>query len=271
MTIDLSEINTSQEKPPAAENLIRQALRFHQQFDEQVWDDWPSFHNPAHIEATSLSARVLVEGALKGNDPLGLLADLKRWNQERGGDVSDKELAEVMALTFAVHDLGNIMNDLEIVNGEVKPTFLPGYRSVGAEARSQQLAKKLFNFHFDSSEGERLFPLVEHLINQTVPQLTDRTPPFAVSIRAIDQIGNDLFSHDDDREMGLLWEIGKEKPDEEFRPYHFFNFARVRFSQLVREEATREAVLTVWGKEIPPESDSPGNFASITAWLEGKT
>ena len=95
-------------------------------------------------------------------------------------------------------------------------------------------------------------------------------PLFAVPVRVIDQIGNDLFSPDDEREMGLLLEISRENPRTEFFPYHFFNFARERFSQLVPEKKTREAVLAVWGKQLPPESDSPENFVSITAWLEGR-
>ena len=197
---------------------------------------------------------MLVNAASSGNDPLGLMNDLAKWNKEHSDEQIEKsELPVVVSLAFACHDLGNIAEEILEEDGKVKLSFLLQYQTQGAEDKSQQIAEKVIKSSDIPEEQKRRFlPLVLHLINETKFQ-PDGEALFGVFARVVDQIGNDLFSKNERRIYGLLEEMYAENLQAQFNTYFFFNFARKRFIQLVPDETARNIILIIWNKKLPEE------------------
>ena len=232
-------------------------LEWYQEFDEQNWQKEYSLHNPDHIRADFESADLLIQAALKGNDsdPLGIIKDLEAWNKDRPeAKISREELPLVVRIAFAAHDLGNIASQAKEVDGKLSlDYFKDGYKAKNAEARSQQIAEQVIKAsELIQDQKDRFQPLVNHLVNETKYDFGEKTQ-FQVFMRVVDQIGNDLFSSNENRVIGLLMEMANENPEAVFVPDAFFNFSLRRFGELVPSEKTREAVLAIWGKDLPDE------------------
>jgi len=213
----------------------------------------------------------LIKAALNGNDPLGIMADLTKWNEQHpDGQIKQEELLTVIKLAFACHDLGNIAEKALIgPNNETRLVFLSQYKADGAEDRSQEITEIVIKASpMPEEQKARFLPLIQHLINET-KFMPEKEAPFGIFSRVVDQIGNDLFNTNEERIVGLLEEMGAENPYAEFLPYFFFNFARERFGQLVPNDNERASILGIWGKELPEEkiglSQEP---IKVTEWLE---
>jgi len=250
------------------QEIIVQCLGWHDEFDQRWGKD--SFHNRHHIEATMKAASTLVAKAMEGNDPLGILQDLKDWNDKNpSSQVTNDELPTVVSLAFALHDLGNIASGLK--NGKI--TFLDKYQANGAEERSQEIAEEVINnSKLSSNQKQRWLPLIKHLIGQTTYQPQGQEP-FGLFARVADQIGNGVLNIKRDEMVdGLLNEMVGENPDATFKPYFFYNFVHERFPQLVPDEATREKILGIWQKNLPPKKENlPSKEIKIRNWLENNS
>jgi len=213
---------------------------------------------------------------LKGNDndPLEIIKDLEAWNQDHPeAKISREELPFVVSDTFAVHDTGNIASRTKEVEGKLSlDYFKDGYRAKNAEARSQQIAEEVIKASgLPRDQKDRFLLLVNHLIGET-KYLFDKKTQFRVFMRVVDQIGNDLFSSNENRVTGLLMEMANEDPEAEFVPDLVFNFSRRRFAQLVPDEGARKAILAIWGKEMPDEIPNlQKEKVRVKDWLAKKT
>ena len=256
---------------PREKEIAISCLDWHNEFNRKKWKKNPSFHNIHHAIAVMYSAQKLIQAALKGNDPLEIKNDLKRWNRKSHCQIEPKELTQVAILAFALHDTGNILKTI-IIGPESKPTpqFLEKYTAEGAEERSQEIAEKLTGAYSQKMPEEnfsRFLPLIQHLIGETKFNLEEKAP-FGVFTRVIDQVGNNLFNTNTKRAVGLLQEIYKENPKTKFIPHHFFNFTRKRFEQLIPSKDKRNSILKIWGKKLPKEKTRlPQEPIEIGAWL----
>lgn len=260
-----------------SQEVTQKCLSWHDRFDERWVDEKgqrkESFHNAEHIRATLVSARLLVEAARTGNDPLGIIDDLKKWNQRHPDiQIMDEELGEVTDLAFGCHDLGNIAKGVILEDSGVKLDFLDAYRAVNAEERAQDIAAAIIqNSGLEEDKKRRYIPLVRHLINETKYMFggEGENAPFARFMRVVDQIGNDLFSKNANRIIGLLEEMREEDPEAKFVAYTFFNFPRVRFPQLEASEENRSAVLKIWHRELPKVNPHlPKKEQIVKDWVE---
>lgn len=254
------------------DEITRECLGWHNEFDQKIWKNEASFHNAEHIRATIIAAEILVEKALTGNDPLKIMDDLEKWNREHPSkQIEREELSKVVRLAFASHDLGNIAQEATEQDGKVSLIFLPQYMAKGGEDRSQKIAKTVMeNSKIPEEQKRKWLPLVQHLINETKFMLEGKVS-FGVFTRVVDQIGNNLFNTNEKMVIGLLKEMLVENPQAEFTPYSFFNFAKGRFGQLVPNENTRASILEIWGKKLPEDkkelSQKP---VKVEDWLKEK-
>lgn len=253
------------------EKIVGQCQKWHWEFNEQFWSGKDSFHNAEHIQATILAAEKLIEAALAGNDPLGIMKDLEKWNKQHpGSEIKKKELLDVVKLAFAFHDLGNIAQETSTQpDGKIELDFLDKYQAKGAEERSQKIAEAvIMASDIPPEQKKRFLPFVLHLISETT-YMPRKEAPFGIFVRVVDQIGNDLFSKNERRVNGLLEEMYAENPDAEFLPYFFFNFARERFEQLVPDDDTRDSILKIWDKKLPEEKRNLGKKPiKVRKWLQ---
>lgn len=250
----MAEASLVKELPPR-EKIKEWCLARHREFNQKYWQGKESLHDAEHIEATMVAAEMLVEAALKGDDPLELTKDLERWNQAHpGAQVEKEELPEVVALAFACHDLGDIAEKAVTgPEGKVKLVYNDHYRAAGAEDRSQEMAEVVIRSLSGLGDKQaRFIPLVRHLINET-KYVPAKSVPFMAFTRVVDQIGNSLFNKNSLFVIGLLEETRAESPLGKFPPALFFDFARRRFPDLVSAEGTRNSVLRIWEKELPEE------------------
>lgn len=227
----------------SAENFFEKAASWHDEFD-RIRKIETSFHNREHLKAVRLAAERLIDEK-EIRDPLNLKSDLKRWNElHPGQELTEDEFKEAVIIFVGLHDTGNIIEKLD---PNLVPLYNDKYKASDAEERSKEIARKVL-------EDSKYLPLVEHLIDQTKYKLEykdeDRNVPFAIFVAVVDQIGNDLLSDNPDRLAGLINEIKNEDPDRLIDPYDFYNFTRVRFPALAPDEAKRQEILGIWGKEI---------------------
>lgn len=251
--------------------VVSQSLAWHDEFNRKSWQGKDSFHDREHVRATLTAAGRLIEAAQAGNDPLGILDDLRRWNEQHPEtQISQDELPEVIKITFALHDTGNIAERVIKRNGKsLESVFYEHYKADNAESRSQEIAEKVIGASRLTEDQKRKFlSLVKHLINETKFALSGDVP-FGVFARVVDQVGNAIFNENEKMVIGFLEEMRTEDPCAEFPPAFFFNFARRRFEQLVPEEKTRFSVLEIWGKELPEEKKGlEEELVTIADWLE---
>lgn len=247
-------------------------LLWHDEFDTR-WKPVHrrSFHNRSHIEAVQEASQTYLAQAGESRDPLGLFNSLARWNEiHPEARINREELSLVLKLVFRTHDLGNIMSHLNFDMGEFKPVYLEiytagpdGVTDKTAEARSQDIAEKLISVsNLAEDQKARFIPLVTHLIGLTEfkPGPIAQDEPFQVYIAVMDQIGNDLFSKNEQRVRGLIEEIKTEDPNAKIRPYFFFNFCRERLDQLIPDKENQAVLFKqIWRKDIPPENPDYSN------------
>ena len=252
----------------------RVALGLHQKFDEGRAEKGESFHNQYHIKAVVEAATSLVKAAIEGKDPLQLNRQLDLWNKDNSDHQINRleEFLEVIQYAFLWHDLGNICQDVEVDNGQVKPIYHENnnYQAKDAEERSKEIAKKLASvFINDENKRTRFLPLILHLIEQTKFS-SQPTELFNKFIQVVDQIGNVVFINPNMRlkqVCGLLNEMKKENPQFTYVPDIFFNFFYKRFPELVPDGPTREEIMKIWQSNsgtIPDKIEGlPRNKISI--------
>lgn len=241
-----------------------QALDWHKEFNQKNWQDKPSFHDNQHVEAVLTSSQKIIDAVKNENDPLKIKKDLKKWNEFHQSGLDLKNFKRALNLAIYWHDLGNIADDFD---GK-KPNFLSQYAAKNAEDRSQEISKKIME-QPRFSNSQKLVPLIGHLINET-KFIKNQEVPFANLMRVIDQIGNDLFSENEQRVEGLLLENYVEDKKATFNPYFFFNFTKNRFQQLIPEEKTRRQILEIFEKKIPEEKNFENKTILIEDWLKNK-
>lgn len=262
-----------------SENMLKDAYTLHSDFDSRKWVGRESYHNSEHIRASAESADILFKSAEYGPDPLKLNEDLQKWNTSNpDNQIKDiNELQKVFRIAFAAHDLGNIINGMGVEDGVLTANFHDKYTAASAEDRSMQFVELIINNEkdIDGADKARFILLAKHIINETRydPPIENRANrpvedvnreieehylnvPFARAARVIDQIGNDLFSQNPNRVIGLLEEMRLEKGENtQIDPYRFFNFVSIRFPQLVPDENARKALFKVWNREMPKEDN----------------
>ncbi len=244
------------------QEIWEKCLTWHDTFDSEVWNNKDSFHNRRHIEAVVGAVKKYMDGCSRDDDPLELYKSLDLWNNSHPDlIIPEDELSEAIMFAIYTHDTGNIISFLSVRSGNIKPSFLPNYTAgkdvfTGkvAEERSQAIAEFLINnSNLGEEKKQRYNQFVKHLINETKYMPEDQKSPFSVFMRVMDQIGNDLFSQNERRLLGLIYENGIENPFAEVNPYFFVNFVRERFKQLVTDENDRQRILEIWGKNLPDE------------------
>ncbi len=234
--------------------VLRLPFAWHDQFDREVWNGKPSFHNRDHIEAVGKASEIYLKRPKKEADPLRLEESLALWNKQNPEVcISESELPEVLRWAINTHDLGNIMSEVKAVAGTLTPVFLDNYTAKNAEQRGQDIAQVLIESSDIASEKkERFVPFVRHLIGETVYKMEDPNIPFALYMRMVDQIGNDFFSVNRKRVEGLLEEVRVELPEAEIVLYDCHNFSGKRLPQLLPGENDQLVLQKIW-KPLPSE------------------
>ncbi|PIS09423.1 hypothetical protein COT75_01955 [Candidatus Beckwithbacteria bacterium CG10_big_fil_rev_8_21_14_0_10_34_10] len=254
----------------SVDEFVSQCLNWHQQFNRDVWGERESYHDEVHIRATLLAGEKLIKAALKGNDPLNILKDLEKWNQDHPGlEIKEEEFMDVFKLAFAGHDLGNVAQGVSEKNGNLKLDFLAHYTAEKAEDRSQKIVKRILNASgIDQNKKERFLPLVLHLINETKYNF-DGQDLFAVFSRVVDQMGSTLFSVRGIKSdvVGLAQEMIVENPLVKITPNFSLNFFELRFKQLVKDEKTRESIKEIWGGKPPDKFEANKSLVKAADWL----
>lgn len=239
-----------------------QALNWHKKFNQKNWNEKPSFHDNEHVEAVLNSSQKIIDAIKSGHDPLKIKDDLKKWNSVQSEPIDFQKFQRALKLAIYWHDLGNISQDIN----EQQLDFLQQYKAKDAEDRSQEIAKKIMQ-QSRFSNSQELIPLITHLINET-KFMKNGEMPFANLMRVVDQIGNDLFSKNEERVEGLLMENFAENPQATFNPYFFFNFTKNRFAQLIPDQLTREEILEVFEKQLPEEKKVENRVIVVEDWLK---
>ncbi len=262
-------------------DLFNLPLLWHDEFD-RVWKSeedhhWPlsgsrpSFHNKDHLEAVEAAIRAYFAGSNEENDPLNLRSDLKRWCEQFGEEVTFAQLQEIMVLVARYHDVGNIMKEVRVEDGQFKPIFFDKYTAKDAEERSQEIISFILdNSNMDPNQKAKYKKLAVYLLGETTYSLTDKDKPFAIAMRFFDQIGNGLFSRvaKDEMILGLLAEMMGENPDVQINPHFFWNFVRARPAELEIDDNTLDKILIVLGKNLPEEDTRfPNQLMPATDFL----
>lgn len=278
-------------------SLTRQALVMHRDYDQKKWEGKPSFHNEEHIKRVLSALKYYFQETRKGKDPLNLIGDLSKWNEQHPGAKVKKvdELHQIMKVALAYHDLGNFAYhdqanntiiyldqycaDQAMINGKVRED------AQDAESRSIGLIQAIIE---QDREKETLLgphlPLIEHIINQTRYGFgeNEEQKPFAVFVRVIDQVANNLLLRKSDLKsmltntIGLMLEQVRENPEIKISPRLYFNFAAKRLKELVPDDQIRRNIYSIfWDNEqleIINEIlgiDLPEEEQSVLDWLSG--
>lgn len=237
-------------------------MKWHDEFEEK-WTDYiraksewgsvkeaHSFHNRHHIEAV-LEAHAKYLENITDVDPLDLIAGIKKWNKENQlhsfdtNDLSDFNTA--MGWAIRCHDLGNIMDKIEVIDGKLVPHYREQYVSRGAEKVSSDVVGLLIDStDLDADKKNRYTALARHIIEGTIFS-ADPKEGLQNYVEILDQVGNDFFNKDENRRLGLVMELTAENPDFTFQEEPFFNFARVRIPVLIPDEVAQKELITIWG------------------------
>lgn len=249
-----ADIKPQTKEPLAAREVLRYPRRWHDAFNRKMWEGKNSFHNRMHIEAVEVANDRYLQNMGEGLDPLGVEVSRQRWNDLHPEEqLTQEELREAMPWVIRNHDLGNIMRTVTLTEGDFTPVFLDRYTGQDAEGRSQDIAETLIaNSDLPDNKKRRFIPFVRHGIDETQFQMADPNSPFTIYMRTIDQVGNDLFSRDERRGLGLLEEMSGENPDVQLNPYVVFNYAREMFPKIVPDKKARGEVYKIWNKSLPP-------------------
>ena len=269
------------------EDILGMPLEWHGAFDSKKYREQETYHNSEHIRATEEAKDKYVQAVRRDreNDPLRLMSSLDKWNRGKSSEMQVSEDELVVALKWVVrfHDVGNILRDVNIEDGEIKPVFLEKYTAGKddktekvAEDRSRDIFGKVIRvLDMDEKKQQRLVPLVKKMIELTKPKkpnaetgVVDTSEPFSAFMEVVDQIGNDLYSTNVNRVEGLMREIVAENPDAKIIPDRFVNYSRRRLPELLPEESDQEALLEIW-RSLPDEiSDLPTEKVRIDVYLK---
>lgn len=234
----------------AIREIQEKAFRYHQEIDQRR-GGFPSFHNYYHVVSSVEGAIIFWQEADRDpeNDPLGLRESLKKWNKNNQGDISFKELADILRLGFSLHDLGNIA---EIEEREIILRRSGKYMAKNAEERSKQIAEFLIKkSNLIRREKQRYLPLVINLIEETkydFSQFRGKEFPFALAVRVIDQIISGYLRRDNNFIQGLAIEVEEEtgeKLELEKEDPDGSKFRESRLLKLLPDEERRRQVLKI--------------------------
>ncbi|RJR28471.1 hypothetical protein C4564_05210 [Candidatus Microgenomates bacterium] len=255
------KVKEKRESPLGVDELCAKAKEAHSEFVDQVWrkddPDRESFHDDTHVDAVWKSAETALE---QQGDPLKVWEDLEKWNKEKGTNISRDEFKIIAKLAIHAHDMGNIMNGLSVKDGKFEPDYhADGYKSEGAEARSQEIFNEMVNaseMDLTDEQKQAYIALGRQLIGVTVPNFKD-TPdvanePFRLFMETCDQVGGNMNSDKplDNMLLGLATELASENKMPTINPSNFYNFAYTQLDRLMkgREEA-KEQIKKAWGME----------------------
>lgn len=249
---------------PPSERALQISYELHKEFNKENWEEKKSFHNEEHIRAVAEASDKLIKAAINGEDPLDIQGDIDKWNElhKDSPRIDIEQFRDIAKMAFAAHDWGNIMQDVEFdKEGNVLPIFLEKYTAENAELRSQMMFEKFVENNVDESLREIYKNVGKEIIWQTNFMNDADDPgynkPFAQFARVCDQIGNDVFSENDDRLEGLLTEMLNEDPSKEINLDFFVNFAAKRIKGILPESEFQEdqikAIYDAWEKDRPVE------------------
>jgi len=254
--------NESEENVKAtAQKILEFSLSTHLQFDS----DWakPSFHNEIHILAV-ICAFLEIFPTLRHDDIFAIENTLNTWNHKSETSESSTSpitLAEftiAMIIALAIHDLGNILQEIQEQEGEnPKPIFHEVYHAEDAEERSKAIASVLITKFYqvvDEAKIQQIIGLVQHLIEQTKfqpnPNLTEKGAWWLL-VQIIDQIGGNvvLLSTNPNYYVsavaGLIIEILTVRAANGINLTNFLNFIAPRLKILVPDEEEAKKILAL--------------------------
>ncbi len=202
------------------EAFVGEAIKQHTFHREQKWgaindvkiavgevEVAPSYHDEKHVRAVVLASTEIIEAAKRGNDPLGILSDLSKYNATNKTALTIDDLSLAYSVAMAGHDLGNITKTSEAgldAAGNIILDYAERYQGAPGppEARSGALTEYLIKHYFhdlpddQAARIESIKPLVQEIIRQTEyrGQKADRATPFDITTKFIDQIAQYHFS-----------------------------------------------------------------------------
>ena len=264
--------NESEENVKAtAQKILEFSLSTHLQFDS----DWakPSFHNEIHILAV-ICAFLEIFPTLRHDDIFAIENTLNTWNHKSETSESSTSpitLAEftiAMIIALAIHDLGNILQEIQEQEGEnPKPIFHEVYHAEDAEERSKAIASVLITKFYqvvDEAKIQQIIGLVQHLIEQTkfqpIPSIESKQTPWWFLIQIIDQIGGNMVllstelleepactkpNYYVSAVAGLIIEIFQAGGDKPINLDDFLNFIAPRLKILVPDEEKANEILAL--------------------------
>lgn len=254
------ELATDQEPINTPESMKHLAIKWHNEFDNEIWQRGhetrrAAYHNQDHIQAVQEMGKKYLQQIDSDEDPLGVLTSINDWNSENPGDtITPEDVQNAFEWAAIFHDSGNIISSVENVDGVFIPNYLDKYTSKGAEQRSIDIAKKIIlQTDIPTEEKDKLTKLSVHMIGETTYDGKDPDRPFAVFMRVMDQIASAVADQNERRIEGLLEEMIAEDPEATANPDDFINFFTRRLDQLIPEDKVRDDFLEVMGLKMPEE------------------
>lgn len=250
--------------------LKKLASKLHARYD-QLWWQKPSFHNDWHVGVNQEASNLLFKAAELDNDPCLVNPSLKAWNLKNSANLTLTDLEKIFELTFAWHDLGNIlgkttgvlkMADLKIDTHDEHFSivtslltqnefgYLDHYQAHDSQQRSSQLLEIVMNWAQIEPSWQKL---VLYLVQQSSWMYKDITEPFGLVWRVIDFCASGLWHPSQiTLEVMVLTEWISEYPDKKINLEYDLNFCRNRIHEFFNnDQGSIESCLSILGKEIP--------------------
>ncbi len=215
----------------------------------------PAYHTDNHIYTTTKAVDEIVH-ACSTLDPLGINEDLKIWNSKHPA-ISLERFHQLLKLSFAFHDLGNLTDDSLAPFIKVEDIIYADryhLETENAERRSIAIAKILLEQYDPSNKivSPDDFTLIEHVIWQTVfrPAIKSSSEPFWILVQIVDQIASHFYSLVPYKQTtaGYLNELYVANDTSERTPMSlalYLSFAPKRFEALLPDTDKQQKLLSI--------------------------
>lgn len=228
-----------------------QAIVIHQRFDE-LCECAASYHNEMHVEAVA-NANDVYLSKIEMDDPLNLRKSFADWKSKNNSSLGFDDLIFTLGLVLPIHDLGNVCENISIIDGNIVPTYHNDckYKAHGAEDRSINFAQKIV-MELGVENEEEIISLARHLIDGTRSNLHEKDD-LQRYVEVMDLVGGHLFSQNDRRFEGLINELSGEYPDKKISYSGLVNYTVQRFAYLVPEKNTQDRLFGMWERDLGSE------------------
>jgi len=235
-----------------------------------------AFHSFRHFSNVAEAAKMFLTAAqtLPVKDPTNFWGSYEKFCDENKLklDVLDKSDLETSIELFGmIHDLGNAFTEVNKTENGLEFIKLTGrdgknqFQRTNAEDRFIKMTETIVR-HFLKKEGlseekqKAITKLVQALTSETTFKISDRTRPFALFARMVDQIGQALV---DPNKTPIDYTKNVQKPllDEEYYDpqksnivvsRNYGNFVSVNLPKLCDNDIDPVKILEIFGlKEIP--------------------